>query len=65
MCLPIIVLLLLLFCSKIVKGHKSTLEAQEDTYTIHTTKVTTQVVEIDFTKQEGEIELHDDHPDNN
>ena len=33
--------------------------AEEDPYIRHTTNVTTQVIEIDYSKEEGEAELHD------
>ena len=41
------------------KKHEATGEVEEDPYVKQATHITTQVMEIDFSKEEGEVELHD------
>ena len=38
--------------------------AEEDPYIKHTMNITSQVIEVDYSKEEGEVELHDTLPGN-
>ena len=37
---------------------------EEDPYVKRATNITSQVIEIDYSKEEGEVELHDTLPGN-
>jgi hypothetical protein len=53
----------LTLCRRKAKKRKAaTGVAEEDPYIKRATHITTQVMEIDFSKEEGEVELHDTLP---
>ena len=51
-----------LLCRRKAKKRKAAGVAEEDPYVKRATHITTQVMEIDFSKEEGEVELHDTLP---
>lgn len=53
-----------ILCRRKAKKRKGMKIAEEDPYIKRATNITSQVIEIDYSKEEGEVELHDALPDN-